>query len=121
MAIEVQALLQEKAKRFGASAASADFQQLTLDSINYVLDDIDERLGLSTARVTATNASIDLDEQDYRGVISLGLDVFIGDGGSWSIDNADRVARRYEDKLKHVHMNYLKSIDLSARFGDLDS
>ena len=120
MAIKVQTLLDEKARRFGASANSTDFQQQFLDSINYALDDIDETLGLTTARVTSTSESITLDEQQYRGLISYGLDVYIADAGEWNMSSEVNLEARWRDKLATRQMNYMKSESMLGGIGDVD-
>ena len=120
MAIKVQTLLDEKARRFGASANSTDFQQQFLDSINYALDDIDETLGLTTARVTSTSESITLDEQQYRGLISYGLDVYIADAGEWNMLSEVNLEARWRDKLATRQMNYMKSESMLGGIGDVD-
>tara|TARA_R110000822_G_scaffold86487_4_gene201566 strand:- start:1270 stop:1650 length:381 start_codon:yes stop_codon:yes gene_type:complete len=120
MAIKVQTLLDEKARRFGASANSTDFQQQFLDSINYTLDDIDEKLGLTTARVTSTSESITLDEQQYRGLISYGLDVYIADAGEWNMSSEVNLEARWRDKLATRQMNYMKSESMLGGIGDVD-
>ena len=120
MAIKVQTLLDEKARRFGASANSTDFQQQFLDSINYTLDDIDEKLGLTTARVTSTSESISLDEQQYRGLISYGLDVYIADAGEWNMSSEVNLEARWRDKLATRQMNYMKSESMLGGIGDVD-
>lgn len=120
MAIKVMSLLDEKARRFGASANSTDFQQQFLDSINYTLDDIDETLGLTTTAVTATNESIDLDSQQYRGLISYGLDVYIADAGEWNMSSEADLNARWREKLATRQMNYMKSQSMLGGIGDVD-
>jgi|TARA_R110002126_G_scaffold105559_4_gene239929 hypothetical protein len=120
MAIKVASLLDEKARRFGASANSTDFQQQFLDSINYALDDIDERLGLTTARVTSTSESISLDEQQYRGLISYGLDVYIADAGEWNMSSEVNLEARWREKLDTRQMNYMKAQSMLGGIGDVD-
>jgi len=120
MSIEAQSLLTQLARRFGASESSIEFQAIFLDSLNDVLDDIDTRLGLSTARVDTVNDSIDLTEQTYRPLITRGLAYFISEDGEWALGSIESLERKYERKLKLVHTKYLKSIDLTARFGDVD-
>ena len=120
MAIKVQTLLTQKARKFGASENSLDFQQIVLDCLNYVLDDIDNRLELSTAEVTGIGDTIDLSSQTYRPLISLGLDYYISNQGEWTTGNVVGIKAQFEQKLKRIHMKYLKTLDLSAKFGDLD-
>ena len=121
MSISVMELLEEKAKRFGASTAQDDFVQLFLDSTNYALDDIDERLGLSTARVTDTDSSISLDEQMYRATLSIGIDWYITDTGEWNVKDQASVERRWEKKLKMLHVRYMRDQAPGVRFGSLTS
>lgn len=119
MSIEVANLLTQKARKFGASETSADFQQIFLDAVNYTLDDIDERCGLSTDAATSVDDTIDLDEQEFGLVLAMGIDFYIADHGEWTTQNVDGLQGRYERKLSYVQMNYLRSLDLGAKFGDL--
>ena len=119
MSFTVASLLDAKARKYGVSPASATYQADFLDALNYTLDDIDERLGLTTAAVTDTGASIALDQQAYKQVVSMGVDWHMVDNGNWTVKDSDRVMRDYKDKLSYVHMNYMRSLDLSVRFGDL--
>ena len=120
MSFNVQTLLSEKARKYGVSESSSTFQQAFLDALNYALNDIDERLGLTTAAVTSTVGTVALDEQGYRQIISMGIDVHLGDGGQWNVEGLANVLARYQDKLKYVHMNYLKTLDLGVKFGALE-
>ncbi|NIQ76089.1 MAG: hypothetical protein GWN80_11470 [Gammaproteobacteria bacterium] len=122
MAIKVQDLLSEKARKFGASESSTDFQQLFVDCLNYALDDIDETLGLATSRVTSTSGSIDVDQPQYRGLISFGLDFYIADQGEWAIQPSGNLERRWKDKLAMTQMNLLKDEStFVGGIGDVDS
>lgn len=120
MSIKVQSLLTEKAKRFGASESSTDFQQCFLDALNYTVDDIDETLGITTARVTSTSAEIDLDEQKYRLLISFGLDLYISDGQEWPIAPSGDLSSKWERKLSMRLVNYMKEQGAKGGLGDVD-
>ena len=118
MSIAVQPLLTEKARRFGADETAPQFQQILLDSLNYVLDDLENDIGVSTTRLTSVSgADIDLDEQLYRGVISLGLDSYITDTGEWTQGNAPGIEAKYERKRRMVKRQYQRSLDLKPKFG----
>jgi hypothetical protein len=120
MAIAVQDLLTEKSRKFGSSEESISFQQIFLDCMNYVLGDIDNLLGITTTRVAAMSESVDLDEQTYRTAISFGLDYYISNQGEWTIKTSATLEAEWERKLKQLHMNYLKTLTLSPKFGDPD-
>lgn len=121
MAINVQDLISAKARKFGASESSTDFIQTCIDSINYIISDINERLYTETVLVDSADDTIDLDQSTYQGLISLGLDYYLADTGSWTIQNLDGVKARYLDKMKTVQMNYQKStVDMKVRFGNID-
>ena len=121
MAIKINSLLNEKAGRFGASQASAPFQQQFLDNLAYVLDHIDNRLGLSTSRPVSTSAEIDLDEQMYRGTIAMGLDYYFGLDGQWQVKSDTEMRMAFEDALRSLLMRYQKTLDLGAKLGDVDT
>jgi hypothetical protein len=120
MSISVANMLTQKARKFGASETSADFQQIFLDAVNYTLSDISERCGLSPDTVDAIGETIDLDRQQFELVLAMGVDFYIVDHGEWTTQNADNLRARYERKLSYVHTNYLRSLDLSAKFGTFD-
>lgn len=122
MSIKAQNLLDQKARKFGASAESIDFQQIILDSINYVLDDIENMSAAASApRITAiagTGGTIDLDQQTYQGTISLGMDFYLQDMSQYQIQSLTGVEDRYRRKLAELQTNYYKSIDMNIKFGD---
>lgn len=120
MSFPMENLLEEKARKFGASKSSIDFQQIVIDSANYVLDDIQSRAGVATTRLVSYSEDIDLDQQLWQGVLSYGLDLYIGDQGEWMIQPTTMSWDRYYDKLKTAEMRYLKSLDLDSKFGDVD-
>jgi len=119
MSILVANLLSSRAKKFGSSEQSQDFQQIFLDAVNYALDDIDRTLGLTTDRVVGTNDAIDLNQQLYEAALMMGIDYYIADFGAWTVQNLEGIERKYKRKLDLLHMTYAKTIDLSAKFGDL--
>lgn len=120
MSISVQNLLVTHAGKVGASPASADFQAIFLDAINYAIDDINERLGIATTAVSDVESEIDLDEQTYKNVISMGIDYHVADHGTWNTQGVDGLRKKFFDKLGWAQMTYLNSQDLNVRFGDLD-
>lgn len=120
MSIKVQNLLAEKARRFGASASSADFQQIFLDAINYALNDIDEALGITTDEVTGTSGTIDLDSQQYKLLIAYGIDVYMADMGAWSVSPDGDLRAKWREKLTTRLVNYLKEQDVKGGLGDVD-
>jgi len=118
MSIDVQTLLSEKARRYGASETSEDFRQIFTDNLNYVLSDIAEKLGISLSPVTPTTDSIVLDEQTYRGLISLGIDSYFQFDSAWTTKDPNRIERLYRTKLATVYINYIRTVSLGYKFGD---
>ena len=117
MSIAVDTLLLEKAKRFGASIESEDFQTQFLEAVNYTLDDIDERCGLTTTTVTTTSATIALDRQRYQQVLSMGIDWYLASMGEWTVKLPETLQAQYENKLRSVDMQRLRALDLGVKFG----
>jgi len=120
MAIAVENLLEEKARKFGANKSSIDFQQIVVDSTNYVLDDIENITGQTTNRITSYSSTVDLAQQLWQGTLSYGLDLYINDQGEWMIQPTSMSWDRYYDKIKTAYMRYLKTLDLKSKFGDVD-
>ena len=124
MAIQVDELFTEKSRKYSEAVTSSSWQQAFMDACNYTLGDIDELLGTSTSRIDSVdNTEIDLDEQDYRVVISFGIDFYLGRENVYSSDNPNNIERQYMRKL-HLRERVYKqssSVDLSPRFGTLDS
>lgn len=121
MSIEVATLAQQKARKFGASLESEDFSQIVIDSFNYIIGDINERLYTTIEAVVGMNSAIAVDAQTYQAVFSYGLDYYISDQGQWTIQLPDNLYARYIDKLKTLQMNYQKDLSLKYKFGDVDS
>jgi len=121
MSIEVQTLLSSKARKVGASESSSDFQAIFLDALNYSIGDINQRTDQTTAAVATIDATIDLDAQTYQNAISMGVDFYMAENGTWNTQNVDSLRAKYFDQLKWVHTKYLQGIDASVRFGDLDA
>ena len=119
MAIKMQTLLTQKSKKFGASSQSLDWQQMVLDAANYVLDDIEARVGKSTTHVDNISDSIDLDKQRYGPVVSLGIDYYLNSNTAYQVMDERLTEARYFNKLKTSQMSYLKTLDLSAKFGEI--
>jgi len=120
MSISVQSLANEKARRFGVSPSSTTFQQTFIDSLNYVLGDINALLGLSTAAVSEIEGTIDLTELTYRGTISLGVDHYFADDSIWTTKDPRVVEAQYRRKLGGLHVTYMQTQSLYPKKGDLD-
>ena len=121
MSIKVQDLLTQKARKFGFSENTADTQQIILDSVNYVLDDIENRVGIATTRVTGIGSEIDLDQQTYQSLISIGVDFYLQDISEYTIQSLAGVEDRYNKKLADAQSSYYRSIDMNMKFGDSSS
>lgn len=121
MSIEVSNLLTQKARKFGTSEGASDFMAIFLDGLNYVLNDINIRTYQDIDTVASTEGSINIDEALYGGLISLGLDFYIGDQGQWTVQGLDGIEAKYMRKLADVQTRYLQTLDLSIKFGDLDT
>lgn len=119
MSIEVQNLLTEKVRKFGASDGSADFQQVFTDAVNYALGDIDNRLLISTTAIDPASQTIDLDEQRYKPCLSALVDYYISVQGQWSLKNSEELYRMGQRKLVDLQTRYIQTLDLGVRFGDL--
>jgi len=118
MSIKVQNLVDQKARKYGASAEDVNFQQIMLDAINYVLDDIENKPAAASApRVTGIGGTIALDAQQYQSLISLGVDFYLQDMSEYSIQSLAGVEQRYKEKLNTAQVTYYKSIDLGYKFG----
>lgn len=121
MTIQCSTLAAQKAVKFGASLESQDFTQILIDSFNYVIGDINERLYTTIPLIIGLNESINVDAGTYQAVISYGLDFYISDQGQWTIQLPDNLYERYHDKLKTVQMNHQRGLKLKYKFGDIDS
>ena len=122
MAISVSDLLEAKARKFGTSKTSTQFQAQFLDAVNSALDDIENLVGVATARLTSTNGTIDIDQQRYSVVLSMGIDFYLQDSGEFAVKSLEGVDARYRDKLRTARMNYEQneSTTTHAKLGDLD-
>ena len=56
--IEVQSLITAKSLRYGVNASSSQFIQQCIDSINYVLSDVDAKLGTDTPPIIGASSQI---------------------------------------------------------------
>jgi hypothetical protein len=121
MAILISELITAKARKFGASETSVGFIQICIDSLNYVISDINERLYTTIPLIQGSDESINVDQGTYQGLISLGLDMYITDQGQWSVQNLENVRANYLNKLKTVQMNHQRGLSLKYKFGDVDS
>ena len=121
MSIEVQTLLSSKARKVGASESSSDFQAIFTDALNFAIGDICQRTDQTIAAVATVDETIALDAQKYQNALSMGLDFYIAENGTWNTQNVDGLRTKYFDQLKWVHTKYLQSIDAGVRFGDLDA
>ncbi len=119
MSIQLLPLIEEKAARFGASQSSQQFQRIFLDAVNYAIGDINDLLNLSTDAATAPDGEVDLDEQQYKAVLSFGIDWYMSMDGTWSIRSERDMEAAYKRKLAQLHMAYMRGATTNSRMGDL--
>jgi hypothetical protein len=121
MAIQFEDLLNAKANKFGASATSVDFQQKAMDSCNYVLDDIENSVGIATSRIDTNEDEIDLDQQKYEGALSCGMDYYLCLLLQYQVQSIDRLWAIYERKLSAARRVYLSTESVYGPRGDMTS
>lgn len=119
MAITVQTLLTEKAKKFGASETTPEFQEKFLDALNYTLDDIQNEVGVSVNRTDDIGGSINLDEQSYRGTISFGIDYYLSVMMEYRIQSLKDLKEMFTAKLKHARRIYASGQTTVGIRGDM--
>lgn len=119
MAFELNDLFKEKVRKFGSAETNVEFRQKFLDCFNYVLDDIENVVGIGTDRVSVTNVSVDLAEQTYRGVCSFGTDYYLCMDNEFTLYDSDKLEPRYLRKLKQARAAYRRSQTLYGPKGDL--
>lgn len=119
MSIKALDILDAKARKYGANKESAQFQHNLVDAINYTLDDIQNRVGVDTTRITRINEVIDLDAQVYQACLSLGVDFYMQDNAEFTTQGLEGVEDRYKMKLRDVRHTYQVSQTIYGRLGDL--
>jgi hypothetical protein len=119
MAIEVEPLFGDKCRAFGASESSEDFLQRFIDAINYVFDDLENEVGLTANRIAVIHTSIDIDEQSFRGTISMGLDFYLSLYREYTVEQPEILERRYQRKLKQARRIYRATQDVYGKRGDM--
>lgn len=120
MSIQVQDLLTSKSRKFGASEESVQFQYVFLDALNNVLGDIENVVGEATSKVSRASETIDLDEMDYRQVMSIGLDFYIGESAEYTVQSLESLERKYKNALRVAHSIYFVDQSPDGILGDLD-
>ena len=119
MAIEIYPVFEDKVRAFGASPDSLDFQQRFLDAINFVFDDLENEVGLTADRIAVTNTSVDIDEQSYRGTLSMGIDYYLSLYREYTVAAPAELEARYEKKLRQSRRIYRATQDVYGLRGDM--
>jgi len=119
MTIEFHDLLDQKALKYGASAESPDFQQILIDAGNYTLDDIENIIGVSTTRIDSVEAQIDLDQQLYQSLLSLGVDFYMQDLAQYTVQGLEGIEARYNRKMDTIRRRYRASQTPRGVRGDM--
>lgn len=119
MSIEIQPLFGDKARKFGASEDSTDFQQRFLDAINYVFDDLENEVGVTANRIAVIDTSVSIDEQSYRGTISLGLDYYLSLYSEYTVKEPEELYRAYQRKLASSRRIYRQGQSVYGPRGDM--
>ena len=122
MAINTQALLDQKASAFGAPSNSSRFTADFMNAVNRTLADMKLLSNLDTTPITDVQTDIDLDEK-YESVLSVGVDYHLLMIGQQSQMDKRDTYTMYRDMLKTAQMEYFRDAGddgtLSVKLGDL--
>lgn len=117
MALKVHNIFEAKQRKYGTTGMS--FTEDFIDAVNFVTNDINSRLGLSTAAISSTNDSIDIDDLKYRALYSQGIDYFIAITPHWQVDDVSELFARYDRALVERWQRYLIEQAVVTKIGDV--
>lgn len=119
MSINTQRLFEAKAKKFGTSIGSVDFNAIFLDALQSTLRDVENDCLISTTQIEDIQTDIDLDDA-YANVVGAGLDFYLQESHLFTVQSLGDVAAIYERAKASARHTYLDSLDLKPRFGNVD-
>ena len=106
MAISTQSMFELKAAKFGANQNNSSFQEKFFFALTRTINDLNSpRVGLSISIPADMNEDIDTDEQ-YFGVVSDGLDLYLQTTGEFGNDDPQVLEGRYRRSLGQAQTMY---------------
>lgn len=119
MSIEVEDILDRKARKYGTAADSEQFMAIIIDAINFTLDDLENGVGIATSRVTDITDTISLDAQKYGAALSIGVDYYTQDNSAYTIQSLPTIKALYDRKISQARVTYLQDQTIYGPLGDL--